>query len=150
MTQPCSSNTAQRQADLSDVDFSPDGTYVVVSSTGSVPRLPSEIGETVCDAVARFDVDHRSPDRPVWINYTGGDTVWSVAATGSAVYAQGHFEYLTTHTATTAPDPGPYDESASAPSTRSTAGRLPKTRAPARQDRWQGHTPDRGRQLVRL
>ncbi len=94
LTKPCSSTISQRQAYLTDVDFSPDGTYFVVSSTGSVPRLTSEIGETVCDAVARFDVADQSPVRPVWINYTGGDTVWSVAATGSAVYAQGHFQYL--------------------------------------------------------
>ncbi len=94
LTKPCASTAPQRQAYLSDVDYAPDGSYFVVSSTGSVPRLASEIGETLCDAVARFDVAVPDPERPVWINYTGGDSVWSVAATGAAVYAQGHFQYL--------------------------------------------------------
>ena len=94
LTKPCASTSSQRQAYLSDVDFAPSGDYFVVSSTGSVPRLSTEIGETVCDAVARFDIDDPNPERPVWMNYTGGDTVWSVAATGAAVYAQGHFQYL--------------------------------------------------------
>ena len=31
---------------------------------------------------------------PQWINYTGGDSVWAVADTGAAVYAQGHFQWL--------------------------------------------------------
>jgi hypothetical protein len=31
---------------------------------------------------------------PDWINYTGGDSVWAVSDTGSAVYTQGHFQWL--------------------------------------------------------
>ena len=30
--------------------------------------------------------------KPQWINYTGGDSVWATAATGPAVYVQGHFQ----------------------------------------------------------
>jgi len=94
LTKPCKSTSAQRQAYLSDVDYSPDGSYFVVVSTGFIPRLESEIGETICDAAARFDVDILAPYRPVWINYTGGDTIWSVSVTGAAVYVQGHFRWL--------------------------------------------------------
>jgi hypothetical protein len=94
LTKPCASTSAVRQAYLSDVDFSPDGSYFVVGSTGFIPRFESEIGETICDAVARFDVAVANPNRPAWINYTGGDTIWSVAATGAAVYVQGHFRWL--------------------------------------------------------
>ena len=32
------------------------------------------------------------PTKPQWINYTGGDSVWATAATGPAVYVQGHFQ----------------------------------------------------------
>jgi hypothetical protein len=32
--------------------------------------------------------------KPTWINYTGGDTLYSVAATGAAVYVQGHNRWL--------------------------------------------------------
>ena len=35
-----------------------------------------------------------SPVRPTWINYTGGDTLHSVSATGAAVYVQGHQRWL--------------------------------------------------------
>jgi hypothetical protein len=74
---------------LRDVDFSPDGSYFVVVSTGGLPR-PSGLGRDLCDATARFQTDVAAPRRPFWVNYTGGDTLHSVAATGAAVYAQGH------------------------------------------------------------
>jgi hypothetical protein len=94
LTKPCGSTTPSRQAYLTDVDFSPDGSYFVLAGAGYTPRLESEIGETICDAAARFDVSVPNPDRPVWINYTGGDTIRSIAATGAAVYVQGHFRWL--------------------------------------------------------
>ncbi len=90
---PCSSTDARRVAYLQDVDFSPHGGYFVVVSTGQISRR-GELGETVCDAAARFETDVRHPRRPTWINYTGGDSVWSVAVTGAAVYVQGHFTWL--------------------------------------------------------
>ena len=63
-----------------------------VAATGQIPRVPSDIGVTVCDAVGRFDLSNDNAD--VWINYTGGDSVWAVSATGAVVYAQGHFQWL--------------------------------------------------------
>jgi hypothetical protein len=106
LTKPCAATIAARQAYLTDVDYSPDGSYFVVVSTGYVPRLQSEIGETICDAAARFDVDIATPNRPVWMNYTGGDTIYSVAVTGAAVYVQGHFEYLDNPYGTNTAGPG--------------------------------------------
>jgi len=90
----CLSNTRTRQAYLEDVDFSPDGSYFVLVSTGFVTYTKDEIGETLCDAAARFETDIVDPDRPTWINYTGGDTIHAVAVTGAAVYVQGHFRWL--------------------------------------------------------
>jgi hypothetical protein len=78
---------------LRDVDFSPDGTYFVMVSTGYVPRLGG-IGTDVCDAAARFETSVLAPAKPTWINYTGGDTLHSVAAVGSAVYVGGHQRWL--------------------------------------------------------
>jgi hypothetical protein len=48
----------------------------------------------VCDAAARFETNVLSPSQPTWINYTGGDTLHSVVATGAAVYVQGHSRWL--------------------------------------------------------
>lgn len=78
---------------LRDVDFSPDGSYFVFVSTGYVPRSGG-IGRDLCDAAARFETSVAQPSRPTWINYTGGDTLHSVAVTGAAVYVQGHQRWL--------------------------------------------------------
>jgi hypothetical protein len=78
---------------MRDVDFSPDGSYFVFVSTGFVP-LSGQIGIALCDATARFETANLSPTRPTWINYTGGDTLHSVAVTDKAVYVQGHQRWL--------------------------------------------------------
>jgi Domain of unknown function (DUF5122) beta-propeller len=79
---------------LRDVDFSPGGRYFVFVSAGYVPRS-GDIGESICDATARFETaDESSSAAPTWINYTGGDTLHSTAATGAAVYVQGHQRWL--------------------------------------------------------
>ena len=87
----CSSTHPRRIAYLQGVDFAPDGSYFVVTATGQISK-PEDRHITVCDAAARFDM--ADDTRPGWINYTGGDSVWSVAATGAAVYVQGHFQWL--------------------------------------------------------
>jgi hypothetical protein len=78
---------------LRDVDFSPDGSYFVIVSTGFVP-LSGGIGTDLCDAAARFETSIANPSRPTWINYTGGDTLHSVVVSGSAVYVQGHQRWM--------------------------------------------------------
>lgn len=93
LRKPCQARNHHKAPYVTDVDFSPDGSYFVLVSTGYIPR-PGEVGETICDAAARFDTDIASPDLPKWINYTGGDTLWSVTATGAAVYVQGHNRWL--------------------------------------------------------
>jgi hypothetical protein len=96
---PCRSTSRGLIPYLRGVDFSPDGSYFVVVSTGFVPLSAGDIWpfgssppHTVCDATARFNLSDAT--RPAWINYTGGDTLWSVAATGAAVYVQGHNRWL--------------------------------------------------------
>ncbi|GAA3678108.1 hypothetical protein GCM10022237_41880 [Nocardioides ginsengisoli] len=67
------------------LDFSTDGAYFVVGTTGGVtgPTTP-------CDTVARFETGSRGAVSPSWIDHTGGDTILSVEATPSAVYVGGH------------------------------------------------------------
>jgi hypothetical protein len=72
------------------VDFSPDGSYFVVVSTGGPTGTNG-----VCDAAARFETANVSSTvEPTWINWTGGDTLYSVAITGPAVYVGGHQRWL--------------------------------------------------------
>jgi hypothetical protein len=94
LSHSCRSDKPSHQAYLQDVDFSPDGSYFVFVSTGYVPLHRGQIGIAVCDAAARFETSIASPTKPTWINYTGGDTLYSVAATGAAVYVQGHNRWL--------------------------------------------------------
>jgi hypothetical protein len=81
-------------AQLRDVDYSPDGSFFVIVATGFIPNTPADQGVTICDAAARFDSNVANPVRPVWINYTGGDTLHSVAVTAAAVYIQGHNRWV--------------------------------------------------------
>jgi hypothetical protein len=72
------------------VDFAPDGSYFVIVATGGPTGTSG-----VCDAAARFETANvSSTAAPTWINWTGGDTLWSVAITGSAVYVGGHQRWL--------------------------------------------------------
>jgi hypothetical protein len=90
----CKSPNVRKSAYLTDVDFAPRGTWFVLVSTGFVPRYPSQIGTSVCDAAARFELGVKNPSAPTWINYTGGDTLYSVEVTTAAVYVQGHNRWL--------------------------------------------------------
>lgn len=108
---PCASTHSFRIAYLKGVDFSPDGAYFVVVATGQIPKFKEDIWptgaatyHTVCDAAARFNLS--DDQRPVWINYTGGDSVYSTAVTGAAVYVQGHFEWLDNPNGTNSEDGG--------------------------------------------
>ena len=73
-----------------DVDFSPDGSYLVISATGA---FAGGLGSgTMCDTTSRWETDSTGND-PTWQDYTGGDTTYGVAITGSAVYVGGHMRW---------------------------------------------------------
>jgi hypothetical protein len=74
---------------LRGVDFAPDGSYFVVVTTGNA-TAPTRL----CDTAARFNVAGVGRHNPAWVNHTGGNTLLSVAVTGSAVYVGGHQQWL--------------------------------------------------------
>ncbi len=78
---------------LRDVDFSPDGSYFVLVASGNVP-MTGGLGTDVCDAAARLETNTAHQSKATWINYTGGDTLHSVAVTSGVVYVQGHNRWL--------------------------------------------------------
>ncbi len=99
----CATTAPRRIANLQGVDWSPDGTAFTITATGQIPARTTDIwyhrlgdankaDTAVCDAVGRFRLADST--KPAWINYTGGDSVWTVSDTGAAVYVAGHFKWL--------------------------------------------------------
>lgn len=74
---------------MRDVEMSPDGSYFVVATTGG-PH-----SGTLCDTVARFPTYAVGTAlSPTWTNTSGGDTLWGVEVTRSAVYVGGHHRWM--------------------------------------------------------
>ncbi len=93
LSESCTSTRANAIAYVQDVDFAPDSTWFALASFGYVPQQGG-LFRQLCDSVARFETNVADPTRPTWINYTGGDSLKSVAVTGEAVYVQGHNRWL--------------------------------------------------------
>ena len=74
---------------MRDVEMSPDGSYFVVATTGG------PIGGTLCDVAARWETYAVGTAlTPTWTNNSGGDTLWGVEVTQSAVYVGGHQRWM--------------------------------------------------------
>jgi hypothetical protein len=79
---------------IRDVQFSPDGSYFVVAATGGIGSN-SDHTNSSCDTAARYGTSAAGSDvRPRWLDYTGEDTLSTLAITGSAVYVGGHERWL--------------------------------------------------------
>jgi hypothetical protein len=89
----CSSGRRNAQAYVLDVDFAPDSSYFAFAAFGFMYQSGYR-GLMLCDSVSRFETGNLNPSAPTWVNYTGGDSLKSVAVTGSAVYVQGHSRWL--------------------------------------------------------
>ncbi len=90
---------------LRDVDFSPDGSYFAVVSTGAYRRAPA-----LCDSTSRWEGGTSGANQqPTWVNYTGGDSLWSVAVTATAVYNGGHSRWQNNSWASNAAGDGAVD-----------------------------------------
>jgi chitodextrinase len=75
-----------------DVDYSPDGSYFAIVTTGAF-RGGFNAG-VLCDTTARWETFRvGSGLQPTWAEYTGGDTLVGVAVTGTAVYVTGHHRW---------------------------------------------------------
>ncbi|MGZ4550299.1 MAG: PKD domain-containing protein [Blastococcus sp.] len=71
------------------VQFAPDGSYFAIAASGG-----GNYG-TRCDSLSRFETTATGDDiAPTWTEYTGGDSLFSVAITGSAIYTGGHQRWM--------------------------------------------------------
>lgn len=83
------------------VDFAPDGSYFVVTTTGGANN------GTLCDSASRFETyASGSSQQPTWVDFTGGDTLWGVAVTEKAVYVGGHQRWMNNSLGSDASRPG--------------------------------------------
>jgi hypothetical protein len=82
LNQNCAAQSEQFYA--KGATISPDGQFVYLASTGFR-------GATLCDAVAKFSSSSSSNQPAIWVNKTGGDSLYTVIAdlTGN-VYISGH------------------------------------------------------------
>jgi hypothetical protein len=74
---------------MRDVDISPDGSYFVLVTTGA------KRANRLCDTASRWELSRTGGGQePTWVDWTGGDTFWAVAITGTAIYVGGHFRWM--------------------------------------------------------
>jgi hypothetical protein len=82
----CSSGTPSY---VRGIDISADGTWFSIVTAGFM------FTGRLCDSATRWEFGAETGNKqPTWVNYTGGDTLLSVAITGPAVYVGGHQRWL--------------------------------------------------------
>ena len=86
-----------------DIDYSPDGSYFVISATGAFGGGGN--AGTMCDTVSRWE-STGAGQVSTWSDYTGGDSTYGVAVTGAAVYVGGHMRWENNPFAGDAAGPG--------------------------------------------
>ena len=77
---------------IQDAAYSPDDTAVYVATTG-YKKSSDPLHTGVCDATAAYPSTGGTVNRR-WVNYTGCDSLYTVAADESTVYVGGHQRWL--------------------------------------------------------
>ncbi len=76
---------------VSQVAWAPDGSYFVVVDAGGYSSSTFQ----ACDSATRFNASQTGLNiPPVWVQFTGKDSLYSVAVTSAAVYVGGHQRWL--------------------------------------------------------
>ena len=78
---------------MRDVDIDPSGTYFVIATTGAF--FGGATSGVLCDTVTRWELNQSGSGlQPNWVDYSGGDSIWSVLSTGHAIYMGGHNRWM--------------------------------------------------------
>ena len=76
------------------VSFSPDGSYFVVAASGG-DGTNADGTKGLCDSASRWETSATGPNvQPTWVDWSGRDTLYSVAITTNAVYIGGHERWM--------------------------------------------------------
>ncbi|MFE9244259.1 hypothetical protein [Nocardiopsis sp. NPDC006938] len=86
---------------MRQMDFAPDGSYFAVVTAGGPKMKPG-----LCKSTARFENTDTANAEPTWSNLTGGDSLYSVEVTSSAVYVGGHQRWMDNEQGALNPGPG--------------------------------------------
>ena len=82
-------NFRRHDSYVREVEFSPDGSYFVVTTTGGYSYL------TLCDAVTRFETLATGLHvRETWELESGSDTMWGLEITEDVIFVGGHQRWL--------------------------------------------------------
>lgn len=82
---------------LQDASWAPDMSKIYVATTGYKPWDQGAGGTPraeLCDAAAGFPATEETDVDPLWINYTGCDSLYSTAADTNTVYVGGHQRWM--------------------------------------------------------
>ena len=86
---------------VNQLNISPDGTYFAMATTGGTGQ------GTLCDSASRWELGSKVTGLfPTWVDSTGGDSLTSVAATGTAVYVAGHQRWMNNFLGANSAGPG--------------------------------------------
>jgi hypothetical protein len=79
---------------IRDVQFSPNGDFFVVVASGGAGQNVDGTRSS-CDAATRWETNGTGTNvRPTWTDYTGKDSLWSLAVTNDVIYTGGHQRWL--------------------------------------------------------
>ncbi len=114
---------------LQDAAFSPDGSSVYTATTGYKPwqKTTTEPRSELCDSAAAFPSGPQSNQAHTWINYTGCDSLFSVAADNDTVYVGGHQRWTDNPNGCDRKGPGASDSPGLAFLTSGTGAHIPGT-----------------------
>jgi hypothetical protein len=121
----------RKPAWTTDVAMSRDGAWFTVTTTGAYAN-----GQ-LCDTASRWEVNMSGSNlQPTWVDWTGGDSLFSAAVTDVAVYVGGHQRWMNNPLGNDSPGPGAVPRSGIA--ALDPANGLPLAWDPGRSPRGQG------------